>query len=121
MSAMEDLLDMNEPIETGEANEINERLRRRYLDRLAQRVRKIRKQLIERDWSGLRVECVHLKETGASFGFPRIAELAAEATREIPAGHVSRLRSIPEARNAVTLLVSTIDAALSDNGILRLT
>jgi hypothetical protein len=97
-------------------NEIEARLRRRYLDRLALRVRKMRRQLLDRNWDALRVECEHLEGTGKVFGLNTIAEFAENAKREIPSGHVSSLLTLPSARNAVEHLIMTIEIVLSDKG-----
>jgi hypothetical protein len=96
-------------------SEIDARLKRRYLDRLALRVKKMRKQLLDRDWDALRAECAHLGGTGKSFGLVAIAERAENAAREIPSAPVSKLLSLPQARNAVEHLILTIEIALSDN------
>jgi hypothetical protein len=101
---------------TNNTKEIDARLRRRYLDRLALRVKKMRKQLLNRDWDALRVECAHLGGTGKSFGLHNIAEFAESATREIPPAPVSKLLSLPEARNAVEHLIMTIEIVISDKG-----
>ena len=59
--------------------EINERLRRRYLDRLGERVKKLRKLLVERNWEDLRVECGQLASSGDTFGFSTLTFLAISA------------------------------------------
>src|SRR5690349_8635670 len=63
--------------------EIEDRLRRRYLDRLSQRVKRLRKLLVERNWEELRAECGHLAASGDSFGFSNLTDLAIAAQESI--------------------------------------
>jgi hypothetical protein len=103
---------MNKELES--SAEIEDRLRRRYLDRLTIRVRKMRKHLIDREWNVLRTECAHLKESGQSFRLLQIANLAGSAVEAIPTGAVSKHKALPEARHAVETLISAIDVVLSE-------
>jgi HPt (histidine-containing phosphotransfer) domain-containing protein len=94
--------------------EIQSRLTRRYLDRLGQKIRKIRLDLLEKNWEALRSECQQLKTSAESFNFKSISLLAATATDLIPEGEVSKLRPLPEARRAVESLIAEIDAVLAE-------
>lgn len=99
--------------------EIQERLRKRYLDRLSERMRKMRKELVDRNWNGIRSECRQLRGSGDSFGFPEITQLALDAEKTIPEGDVSRARNLPETRQAVERLITAIDMILIVNTISR--
>ena len=93
-------------------SEIHERIRRGYLDRLSRRVKRMRKLYAERDWQELRLECQHLRNSAASFGFPSLADMAARAEGSIPEGEVSRARVPSEARQAAEDLFGAIDGVL---------
>jgi HPt (histidine-containing phosphotransfer) domain-containing protein len=105
--------DPSEPTENLEKL-VQRKLRRRYLDRLAQRVRRIRKQMAEREWPELRMECHQLRGSGEAFGFSKLTELAAKAEEAIPATASVTVRALStEARHAVEALVRAIDEVLS--------
>jgi HPt (histidine-containing phosphotransfer) domain-containing protein len=92
--------------------EIQQRLRKRFLDRLGERLKKIRKELIAREWQSLRHECRQLKTSGATFGFPDLGRLAERAESSIPDGETSRARIIPEAKHAIEALVTGMETLL---------
>lgn len=96
-------------------DEIQSRIQRGYLDRLDQRVRKMRQCLAERDWDRLRVECLHLKNTAPGFGLTQIAELAGAAANTIPSHDASRATNLPGARQACERLFSEIENALQQS------
>src|SRR4051794_10822399 len=97
--------------------EINDRLRRRYLDRLSQRVKKLRKLLIERNWEDLRNECHHLATSGETFGFLNLSHLAIAARESIPLGKVSRAATPLHAKDTIELLVAAVDSVLMDHTV----
>lgn len=99
--------------------EIDERLRRRYLDRLSQRVKKLRKLLIERNWEELRVECGQLATSGETFGFPKLTHLALAAQSAIPLGKVSRAATPLRAKETSESLIAAVDAILMDHTVFR--
>lgn len=98
-------------------DEIQARVQRRYVDRLSQRVRRMRRMLLERNWMELRNEARQLREAGEGFGFAQLTELAAAAERTIPENGASRLRPLPEARQAVESLLIAIDLILADASV----
>ncbi|MFL5812857.1 MAG: hypothetical protein ACJ763_04720 [Bdellovibrionia bacterium] len=98
-------------------DEIQARVRRRYIDRLSQRVRRMRKMLLERNWSELRNEARQIREGGEGFGFAHLTELAATAEQVIPENGISRLRPLPEARQAVEGLLIAIDLILAEASV----
>jgi hypothetical protein len=104
-------------ITTETQQEIQERRRRRYLERLALRVRRLRKQLAERSWEELRSECQQLRTGGEEFGFHVLCALATAAMEEIPPGKIFRAVPLPRARQAVDALVSAIDDILTENAV----
>jgi len=93
-------------------SEIQDRLRKRYLDRLSEKMRRMRKDLVDRNWPVLKAEGVHLRGSGDAFGFPELTQLADRVVRTIPEGVISRARGIPEAKVAVDSLISAIDSIL---------
>lgn len=94
--------------------EINERLQRRYLDRLSLRVKKLRKLLAERNWEELRTECTHLAQSGENFGFANLTVLAEEARNAIPRGKIAKAAMPTQAKKSTENLISAVDAILFD-------
>jgi hypothetical protein len=92
--------------------EIQEKLRKQYLERLSLRMKKLRKELVDRNWPVLKTECRQLK-TSESFGFSEISQLAVRAEASIPAGDISRAKGLPEARQAIDELITAIDSVLT--------
>jgi len=99
--------------------EIEARLRRRYLDRLGHRVKKLRKLLIERNWEDLRSECGQLANSGETFGFQNITSLALVAQESIPAGRVSRAATPAHAKESTEALIGAIDETLIEYSVSR--
>lgn len=99
--------------------EIDDRLRRRYLDRLGQRVKKLRKLLVERSWEDLRLECGQLASSGETFGFENITALALAAQSTIPQGRVSRAATPLRAKETTDLLIAAIDTILIEYTVSR--
>lgn len=97
-------------------SEIQERLRRRFLDRLAERVKGLRKSAVDRDWATLREECRHVASGGETHGFARLRELADRAAAEIPPDDVPKSRNLPQARVAAEELIRHIDSLLATRG-----
>ncbi|MBY0470918.1 Hpt domain-containing protein [bacterium] len=98
-------------------SEIQDRLRKRFLERLATRIRKMRRDLAVRDWSAVRIECRQIRESGRKFGFDDLTLLAARAEQLIPNGSMSRAETMPEAKEAVLSLINKIDQILITNFI----
>jgi HPt (histidine-containing phosphotransfer) domain-containing protein len=98
--------------QTHHPDEIQDRLRKRFLDRLSDRLKRIRRDLIAREWQGLRHECRQLRAGGETFGFRDLSALAGAAESAIPAGETSRARILPEAKQAVEQLVVRIEVLL---------
>jgi hypothetical protein len=107
------------PLQPDSPKEIDDRLRRRYLDRLSQRVKKLRKLTVERNWEELRVECGHLAMSGETFGFENITHLAMIAQSTIPSGRVSRAATPAHAKEATESLIGAVDAILMENAVFR--
>ena len=99
--------------------EVRNKLRKRYLDRLAERMRKMRKDLLDRNWNGLKAECRQLRGSADSFGFDSITELASRAELLIPSRSISRAQAMPQAKQAVDALISAIDVVLTEHSMER--
>ena len=100
-------------------NEIHDRIKKGYLNRLDGRVKRMRKLFVERNWQQLRVESIHLKNSASNFGFPALMQVAQKVEESIPESVVSRAHTIPNAHRAVEDLLSTIDQILVTNSIYR--
>jgi hypothetical protein len=95
-------------------DEIQARVRRRYVDRLSQRVKRMRRFLLERNWLELKNEARQLREGGEGFGFAQLTRLAATAEQAIPESGMSRIRPLPEARQAIDDLIVAVDLILAE-------
>lgn len=94
--------------------EIQNRLRRRYIDRLAQRLRKMRRDLIARNWNDLKSECIQLKNNVESFGFSELRDLAEKAEESIPTSFLASRALIPsEAKRSLDQLLTEMDRLIS--------
>ncbi len=94
------------------ATEIDERLRRRYLDRLELRVKRLRKLLVERAWEELRLECCQISHSAESFGFSSLTALAFVAQSAIPAGRILKAATPLHAKATTETLIACIDQIL---------
>lgn len=92
--------------------EIQDRLRRRYLDRLSHRLRRMRKALIARNWDELKNDCRHLGQNVESFGFAELRTLALSAEHAIPA-HLPKALVPPQAKRALELLLKEMDRLIT--------
>ncbi len=99
------------------SEEIQERLRKQYLMRLSQRLRRLRKDLVDRNWQIIRSECKQLSSSGESFGFPELTAMAARVEILIPEGEKSRAKGLPEAKDAVENLIFKMDQILLESGL----
>jgi hypothetical protein len=99
--------------------EIDDRLKRRYLDRLGQRVKKLRKLLVERSWEDLRLECGQLASSGETFGFQNLTALALIAQESIPQGRVARAATPIHAKETTEALIASIDGILIEYTVSR--
>ncbi len=93
--------------------EIQDRLRSRYIDRLFERVRKMRKDLAARNWAALKLECRQLGASGESYGLAALAEQARKVDNLIPETDISKARILPEARAEAEVLIQQLDAYLN--------
>jgi hypothetical protein len=103
----------------GSLKEIDDRLRRRYLDRLCQRVKKLRKLLVERNWEELRTECGQLAVSGETFGFENITQLSVAVQATIPPGKVPRAATPLRAKETAETLITAIDSILIEYTVSR--
>lgn len=106
-------------LEPDSPKEIDDRLRRRYLDRLSQRVKKLRKLLVERNWEELRLECGQLASSGETFGFQKLTDLAVAARETIPPGKVARAATPLRAKETTEALIANIDFILLEYTVSR--
>ena len=94
-------------------SEIQERVKKGYVDRLFQRTQKMRRLCAERSWANLKTECVQLMQSARSFGFQQIADIARQVEQSIPEGQVSRATPCTEAREEAEKLFSAIDTLVT--------
>jgi len=111
--------DLKNPPLADSPKEIEERMKRRFADRLSSRLKLLRKNLVERNWEALRAECDQLAQGGENFGFPQLKDLAILARDAIPEGKVTKASHLPEAKPAIESLVGAINDILMDHNIHR--
>lgn len=104
---------------SNDPTEIQDRLRKRYLDRLAQRLRKMRKDLVARNWSELKSDCRHLRNNVETFGFSELRELAHSAESAIPTSVVSKAMVPPVAKRSLDALMTAMDKIISAHAFHR--
>jgi HPt (histidine-containing phosphotransfer) domain-containing protein len=66
--------------------EIQDRISQRYIERLSLRSKRMRRALLERDWSDLHQECSQIADTAKEFGFDEIAQVARTAESALRPG-----------------------------------
>lgn len=108
---------MNPTQQPQNPKEIDARLRRRYLDRLETRVKRLRRLLVERNWEELRSECEHLAVTGETFGFRDLTDLAMETHNMMPPGRISRAATPLRAKERAESLITAVDALLVERSL----
>jgi hypothetical protein len=107
--------------------EIQARVKRNYLERLALRVRKLRQMSSARNWEKLRIVCQQLTQSADEFGFPEISKCASEVLAALPNSSVpipyrdSRRATLdhPQVREALNQLYLMVDSILTLNDIPR--
>lgn len=98
---------------TTDKDEVREMLRKRYLDRLAGRLRKMRRDLVARSWAQLKEDCRQLAQNAESFGFAELREIAERAARSIPDQTQSRANLPLESRRLIEALMNSIDGIVA--------
>jgi HPt (histidine-containing phosphotransfer) domain-containing protein len=94
------------------SSEIHSRVKSGYIERVNTRLRKMRKQLVDRDWSGLKQEAHHLAEGARNFGYPEIATEVEAALRILQSVPLSRTAINTEAKGAMERLFQRLDRFL---------
>ncbi len=92
--------------------EIQDRVKAGYIERVGSRLKKMRKQLIDRDWDALKQEASHLAEGAQNFGFVSISEEVQKAIQTLESNRLSRTRINTEAKVAMESLFRTLDRFL---------
>jgi hypothetical protein len=94
--------------------EIQDRVKSGYIERVSTRLRKMRKQLIDRDWSGLKLEATHLAGGAHQFGYQEVSEEVQKAIEVLNSGTLSRTAINTEAKKAMEALFEKLDRFLVD-------
>jgi hypothetical protein len=95
--------------------EVDQKLRKQYLGHLNQKVKIIRRLLVERNWELLRSECSQVASGGATYGFQKLSELARQTQEEIPPGKVSRACAPGYVKHKAEGLIFAMDAILMED------
>ena len=89
--------------------EIDARLKRRYLDRLKDRMRVLRVKLVLRDWEAIHKECHHISQSAPQFGFGDLGMMAEKVTQRLQGKSFSRARPPQQAKLDFEALLSFMD------------
>jgi HPt (histidine-containing phosphotransfer) domain-containing protein len=94
------------------SREIQNRVNSGYIERVGSRLKKMRKLLSDRDWSGLKTEANHLAEGAQNFGYKDIASEVERALSVLNTRNLSRTSIDTEAKNAMEHLFQKLDRFL---------
>ncbi len=96
------------------SREIQNRVKSGYIERVSTRLRKMRKQLVDRDWTGLKTEANHLAEGAENFGYKDISGEVQKVLSVLNTRTLSRTAIDTEAKSAVEHLFQKLDRFLVD-------
>jgi hypothetical protein len=92
--------------------EIQNRVKSGYIERVTSRLKKMRKQLMDRDWVGLKLEAGHLAEGAQNFGFTGLSEDVNRALEVLNSSALSKTAINTEAKVAMETLFKKLDRFL---------
>ena len=95
------------------SQEIQKRVQQGYIDRLSTRLKKMRKQLVDRDWAELQSETLRLVESAENFGFADLAQEARRTLDLLSQKELSRSSIDPEAKVSLENLFRVLDQFLA--------
>ena len=90
-------------------SEIDEKIKNAYRVRLTQKVRALRRRFSQRDWQGLKNECMRIQSSADEFGFQLLSERARSAYEAIPPKATPRSHLRPISKKTLEILFATID------------
>jgi hypothetical protein len=97
------------------SQEIQQRVKTSYLESLAVRLRKMRKQLMNRDWDALKAEAGNLAEGATNFGYVQIASEVKTTLTVLNTRPLTRTAVDPEAKRSLENLFQSLDRFLIQN------
>jgi hypothetical protein len=92
--------------------EIQNRVKSGYIERVTSRLKKMRKQLMDRDWVGLKLEAGHLADGAQNFGFTGLSEEVNRALEVLNSSALSKTAINTEAKIAMETLFKKLDRFL---------
>ena len=92
--------------------EIQNRVKSGYIERVTSRLKKMRKQLIDRDWTGLKQEASHLAEGAQNFGYMDLSDEVNRALEVLNSSALSKTAINTEAKGAMENLFKKLDRFL---------
>lgn len=93
-------------------DEIQKRVQNRYIERVGNRLKKMRKLLIDRDWSTIKNETNQLLEGAQNFGYVELASEINKALEVLNKQHLTRTAMDQEAKQTLELLFKRLDRFL---------
>ena len=94
------------------SREIQNQVKSGYIDRVGTRLKKMRKQLMDRDWNGLKSEAGHLAEGAENFGYRDVAEEVQKTLTVLNTRSLSRTTIDTEVKVAMEHLFRKLDRFL---------
>lgn len=95
--------------------EIQDRVQSGYIERVSSRLKKMRKQLVDRDWAALKQEASHLAEGAQNFGYTTISEEVQKAVQTLNSSTLTRTSINTEAKLAMENLFKMLDRFLVEH------
>ncbi len=92
--------------------EIQDRVKSGYIERVGTRLRKMRKQLVDRDWPGLKQEANHLADGAQNFGYVEVSSEVQKAIQILNERSLSRTAINTDAKMAMEALFQKLDRFL---------
>ncbi len=94
--------------------EIQQRVKNQYIERVGSRLRKMRKLMMDRDWATLKNEAHQLAEGAQNFGYPNLATEVQSALQVLEKQTLSRTAIDQPTKLALESLFKRLDRFLVD-------
>jgi HPt (histidine-containing phosphotransfer) domain-containing protein len=95
--------------------EIQQRVKSGYMESIGVRLRKMRKQLMNREWEAIKSEATHLAEGAQNFGYSEIALEIQKTIVVLNQRPLTRTAIDPEAKRTLENLFQSLDRFLTKN------
>lgn len=97
------------------SEEIQNKVERQYIERLGERLKKMRKQYVDRNWTALVNETKHIASGAEQYGYAPLANEAKNALHQIETRPLDRALVDPVAKEALENLFKKVDHFLFEH------